>query len=208
MSLARAERHALADTALTLGPDAPTLCEGWTVRDLLAHLLVREHSPLGAAGIVVPALAGLTERAMRRTASEDFDVLVERFRHPRLTPAALAAVDARVNPVEFFVHHEDLRRARPGWSPRELTRHDEDVLWTMLRLTGRGLVGPAGVPVRVERTDTHDIATLRRGDEPVTVHGRPGEVTLFLLGRDQVHDVELTGPPERVARLRGAERGL
>lgn len=208
MSLARAERHALADAALTLGPDAPTLCEGWTARDLLAHLLVREHSPLGAAGIVVPTLAGLTERAMRRTASEDFDVLVERFRRPRLTPAALAAVDARVNPVEFFVHHEDLRRAQPGWSPRELTRRDEDVLWTMLRLTGRGLVGAAGVPVRVERTDTGDTATLRRGDGPVTVHGRPGEVTLFLLGRDQVHDVEVTGPPERVARLRGSDRGI
>ena len=208
MSLARAERHALADTARDVGPDAPTLCGGWTARDLLAHLVVREHDPLGAAGIVVPALSGLTERAMRRTAAGDFDDLVERFRHPRLTPAALAAVDARVNPVEFFVHHEDLRRAQPGWEPRRLTRRDHDALWRMLRLTGRGVVGSAGVPVRVERTDTHETATLRRGDEPVVVHGRPGEVVLFLLGRDQVQGVELTGPADRVARLRGADRGL
>jgi uncharacterized protein (TIGR03085 family) len=208
MSLARAERHALADTARAVGPDAPTLCEGWTARDLLAHLVVREHSPLGAAGIVVPALSGVTERAMRRTAAEDFDVLVERFRTPRLTPAAFAAVDARVNPVEFFVHHEDLRRAQQGWEPRLLTRRERDVLWTMLRLTGRGLVAAAKVPVRVERTDTHETATLRRGEDPVVVHGLPGELVLFLLGRDRTRGVELTGPPDRVARFRGTDRGL
>ncbi|WP_457207454.1 TIGR03085 family metal-binding protein [Nocardioides sp. P5_C9_2] len=208
MSLARAERHSLADTALAVGPDAPTLCGGWDVRQLLAHLLVREHSVLGAAGIALPPLAGLTERAMRRTADDDFDVLVERFRHPRLTPVALKAVDDRVNPVEFFVHHEDLRRAQPGWEPRELTRHDQDVLWTMLRLLGRGLVAKAGVPVRAERTDTHETATLRRGDEPVTVHGPPSELVLFLHGREQTFGVDLTGPTDRIARLRGADRGL
>ncbi|KRF36194.1 hypothetical protein [Nocardioides sp. Soil805] len=117
-------------------------------------------------------------------------------------------VDDRVNPVEFFVHHEDLRRAQPGWQPRALTRHDEDVLWTMLRLLGRGLVARARVPVRIERTDTHETATLRRGDEPVTVHGLPSELVLFLHGRDETFGVDLTGPLDRIARLRGAERGI
>lgn len=208
MSLARVERHALADTARALGPDAPTLCDGWTARDLLAHLLVREHSPVGAAGIVVPPLGGLTARAMRRTAAEDFDALVDRFRTPRLTPAALEAVDDLVNPVEFFVHHEDLRRAQPDWEPRRLTRHDQDVLWRAIRLLGRRLVASAGVPVRIERTDTHETATLRRGDDPVTVHGLPGELALFLHGRDQTRGVDLTGPLDRIARLRGADRGV
>lgn len=208
MSLARVERHALADTARSLGPDAPTLCGDWTARDLLAHLLVREHSPLGSVGIVVPPLAGLTERAMRRTAAADFDDLVDRFRDPRLTPVALKAVDDLVNPVEFYVHHEDLRRAQPGWEPRRLTRRDHDVLWNAIRLLGRGLVASAKVPVRLERTDTHETATLRRGDEPVTVHGLPGELVLFLHGRDQIRGVDLTGPPDRIARLRGADRGV
>lgn len=208
MSLARVERHALADTARSVGPDAPTLCGGWTARDLIAHLVVREHSPLGAVGIVVPPLAGLTERAMRRTAAEDFDALVERFRTPRLTPAAVKAVDDVVNPVEFFVHHEDLRRAQAGWEPRRLTRHDNDVLWKAIRLLGRGLVSSAKVPVRVERTDTHETATLRRGDDPVTVHGHPGELVLFLHGRDQTRGVDLTGPLDRIARLRSADRGV
>ena len=33
-----AERSELADLMLRLGPDEPTLCEGWTTRDLAAHV--------------------------------------------------------------------------------------------------------------------------------------------------------------------------
>src|SRR5688572_5613407 len=39
---ARAERSALCDTLLRVGPDVSTLCGDWTSADLLAHLLVRE----------------------------------------------------------------------------------------------------------------------------------------------------------------------
>ena len=45
MSLASRERAALSDDLLRIGPDRPTLCEGWKTRDLLAHLLVRERQP-------------------------------------------------------------------------------------------------------------------------------------------------------------------
>ena len=40
-----AERLALADLMAEVGPDAPTLCGGWTTRDLAAHLLLRERRP-------------------------------------------------------------------------------------------------------------------------------------------------------------------
>lgn len=128
MSLARSERHALADTALELGPEAPTLCGDWDARDLVAHLLVRERSLIGAPGIVFAPLSGLTDRAMRRAADKGFKEMVERFRNPRFTPVALPAVDARINAVEFFVHHEDLRRAQSDWEPRPLPRRDQDVI--------------------------------------------------------------------------------
>ena len=36
--MAQRERQQLADLMASVGPDAPTLCEGWTVRDLAAHL--------------------------------------------------------------------------------------------------------------------------------------------------------------------------
>ena len=212
-SLARRERLALCDTALALGGDAPTLCGGWDATRLVEHLLVREHSPLGAVGIVVPALAGLTERAMARAGRREFGVLVERLRHPGLTPYAFPPLERLLNTLEYYVHHEDLRRAQPGWEPRELDPLDQTRLWRALILAGRGLVRSAGVPVVVRRTDTGTAtgpasATLRRGDDPVVVSGPPSELALFLFGRDRVRGVELDGPPERVAALRGSDRGI
>jgi uncharacterized protein (TIGR03083 family) len=82
-SLAQSERQRLCDTALLVGPDAPTLSGAWTVRDLLAHLVVRESDPVGAPGIVVTPMAFLTERRMRRLARTDFADLVEKVRRPR-----------------------------------------------------------------------------------------------------------------------------
>lgn len=65
-AFARSERLALCETLRAVGPDAPTLCEGWLTRDLAAHLVLRESRPDAAPGIVVSALAGsvtLTGRA-------------------------------------------------------------------------------------------------------------------------------------------------
>src|SRR4051812_36111592 len=59
---ARRERTALRDTLRATGPDAPTLCEGWTARDLAAHVVVREHAPIGALGIWARPLAGYTAK--------------------------------------------------------------------------------------------------------------------------------------------------
>ena len=38
MSIAQRERAGLVEILRAVGPDAPTLCEGWTTRDLTAHL--------------------------------------------------------------------------------------------------------------------------------------------------------------------------
>ena len=113
-SLARRERAALCDLALEVGPEAPTLCGGWDVKDLVTHLLVRERSLLGAPGIVLPPLASLTDRSMARLARQDFTSLVRRLRGRGLTPLALPVVDELVNTLEYVVHHEDIRRAQPS----------------------------------------------------------------------------------------------
>ena len=207
-SLARRERLALCDLALALGEDAPTLCGDWSAKQLVEHLLVREHSPLGAAGIAVPALAGLAEREMARTGRRDFGVLVERLRTPGLTPYALPPVERTLNTLEYFVHHEDLRRAQAGWEPRPLDAADQDRLWRAIRFAGRGLVRPIGVPVRIRRSDTEAVATLRRGGDPVTVTGLPAELVMFLFGRDQARGLEFEGPPDRVRRVRRADLGF
>jgi uncharacterized protein (TIGR03085 family) len=207
-SLARRERLSLCDTALALGEDAPTLCGGWTAKDLVTHLLVRENRPLGALGIAVPGLGGMTERDMAKLGKQDFGVLVEKLRHPRLTPYAIPAVDRLLNTLEYFVHLEDLRRAQPDWEPRDLDRRDKSRLWSAIRVAGRGLVRPAGVPVTIRRSDTGDTAVLRRGDDPVVVTGLPSEIVLLLFGRDQVKGLDLQGPADRVAKLRRSDLGL
>lgn len=207
-SLARRERRALCDTALAVGEDAPTLCGDWDAKELVAHLLVRERSPLAALGIAVPPLAAAADRAMARQARRDFSVLVERVRRPGPIPGVAPVVEPLLNTLEFFVHHEDLRRAQPGWEPRDLDAADLDALWRGLRLAGRGLVRQAGVPLRARRTDTGDTITLRPGDDPVVVSGPPAEVVLRLHGRRQVRDVEAEGPEGALAQLRQASLGF
>src|SRR5688500_48871 len=146
LPLARRERHELCDQALVLGEDAPTLCGDWTAKDLVVHLLVRENNPLGSAGLVIGPLSGLTERALARLGKRDFAVLVEKLRDPGLTPYAVRPVEVVANTLEYFVHHEDLRRAQSDWQPRELDPADEDAIWRAVRLGGRTLARSVTVP--------------------------------------------------------------
>ncbi|WP_010474195.1 maleylpyruvate isomerase family mycothiol-dependent enzyme, partial [Streptomyces somaliensis] len=59
---AKRERLVLADLLEAVGPEAPTLCDGWTTRDLAAHLVVRERRPDAAAGVLLEPLRGRLER--------------------------------------------------------------------------------------------------------------------------------------------------
>jgi uncharacterized protein (TIGR03085 family) len=209
LPLVRRERHALCDTALAVGPDAPTLCGGWDARDLVAHLLVRENSMIGAAGITFSPLAGLTERAMKRAGRAPFPEMLKKLHDPGITPYRLPGVERLTNTLEYFVHHEDLRRAQPGWEPRALPAADEDELWKLLPGSAKLSTRKADVPIVVRRSDRPgQEATVRRGADPVVVTGKPSELVLFFFGRDQLHEVAFDGPPAAISRLRGAERGF
>ncbi len=207
--LVRRERHALCDTALALGPDVPTLCGDWTARDLVAHLLVRENSMIAAAGITVPLMAGLTERAMAKEARAPFPDMVKKLYDPGLTPYRLPGVERLTNLLEYFVHHEDMRRAQPGWERRELPAGDEDELWKLLPGAAKLATRKVGLPIVVRRSDRPGKeATVRKGDDPVVVTGRPSELVLFFFGRDQLDGVTFDGPPTATTRLQEADRGF
>ena len=206
--LARRERHALCDLALRLGEDAPTLCGDWTAKELVVHLLVRERHPVGGAGILVPALSGLADRAMERVGRRSFSELVDQLRTPGLSVFALPPVEVIGNTLEYVVHHEDLRRAQPGWEPRELPESDEETIWRRLGPMSHALARKVDVPLRLARSDADASRTVRPGADPATVVGRPTELALFLFGRAQVRDLDLVGPPETVASLRAADLGL
>ena len=141
--LAQRERRSLADLLLRVGPDAPTLCEGWTAADLAAHLVIRERRPDAGLGLVVPFLAGHT-RETSRTASVTGGVRGPGGRGPRRArpfPLRFSFIDEPMNTAEFFIHHEDVRRAQPGWEPREL---DPELERPVVEAPLHGPHGPQG----------------------------------------------------------------
>jgi uncharacterized protein (TIGR03085 family) len=207
--LAQTERAALCDTALQVGQDQPTLCGEWDVKDLVVHLLVREGSP-AAAGIVVKPLAKILDLEMRRVGRRPFIELVEKLRHgpPVWSPYAVPKLDATLNTLEYFVHHEDIRRAQQDWTARTLDADAEKLLWSMVRSAGKALTRSAPVGVSIENSVTGSRAVLKNGSPSVTVRGVPSEVVLFVFGRQAHSDVELLGDEADVARLRGSSLGV
>ena len=151
-TLAVHERQELSDLLDRVGPDAPTLCEDWTTRDLAAHLVLREGRPDAAVGILLPPLAGYTARVQRGVARRSWPELVEQVRSgpPRWSLMRLSSMAEKINGVEFFVHHEDVRRARPDWAPRSADPHRSSHLWQMLVRMGRMCYrkSPVGVVLR------------------------------------------------------------
>ena len=212
MTFAHDERLALCGTALTAGPDAPTLDEGWTVADLVAHLYVRESDPLAAMGIMVPPLAGLTRRHMDAALQRyGFEGLVQIVRNGpgRWSPLRLPGADEKANGTEMFIHHEDIRRGGDVVpAPRELGSVVEEALWRsagMAKLVFRS----APVGVVLERSDVSG-AELRAkaGTRTVTLVGKPSELTLFMSGRREAADVRLVGEPEAIATFDSVRGGM
>jgi uncharacterized protein (TIGR03085 family) len=203
---AQFERQALCDLFLEVGPEAPTLCDGWTAADLAAHLVLRERRPDAMPGVIVPALAGYTEKVQRQTRdSQPWEQLVAQVRSG--PPFPLRPIDEVVNSVEYFVHHEDLRRARPYWEPRTLSADQEDVLWTRLRQVGRVLARRSPTGLTVEAAG-HGVSWLKRAEPSVTVHGPPAELILLVYGRGGSARVDYEGDDISVERLRHASFGL
>lgn len=206
--LAQAERAALCDLLLEVGPDAPTLCAGWTTTDLAAHLMVRDRRPDVGPGLILSGpFAHHTARVTRRAAERvPFERLVTRIRSGPPWPIRL--VDGPVNLVEYFVHLEDVRRAVDGWAPRSGLDDLQDALWpfqksgTKLRTrrvqdVGLSIARPGGQPVAV-----------RSGSRQVTATGDPGELALFFFGRRDRSRVDLTGDPDGVSEVRTAPIGF
>lgn len=209
-SLARAERRQLCELLATLGPDAPTLPEGWTAHHLAAHLRLRETDPVAALGIFFPPMARITERRMARLMTTvDFDELVGLIADGPggANPMRLGRVDSAVNTLEFFVHHEDLRRGGDFVvRPRALDEATNDQLWelairTAVRKFMRMRLGVVLQRLRDGRP-ADEQAVVSIGRTPVTVLGEPGELIMWLFGRERAAEVQFTGPADGLARLR------
>jgi uncharacterized protein (TIGR03085 family) len=210
MTLARDERLALCALLDQTGPQAPTLCEGWTTRDLAAHLVLREHRPDAGAGVMGGPLAGYTRRVQRSlTKRTPYPRLVETIRTgpPRLSFFGIPGMDERTNVVEYFVHHEDVRRGAPGWEERPVSADLAEALWQRLGMA-KFVLRKAPVGIELVRDDLpadpgpRRVRITAKASTPVvTVTGSAAELTLWALGRTSAAQVRLEGSEAAIEKL-------
>jgi uncharacterized protein (TIGR03085 family) len=204
------ERAQLSDLFDELGPGAPTLLAPWTTRDLAAHLVLREHDHLAGPGLVLPgAWSRFAEQRRTALAVRDFEWLVATFRSGP-PPGFFRIPWVRRLPSlnEFFVHHEDVRRANGG-DPRTNEQAMDEALWRNLsrapwylarRLRGAGL--------ELHWAGTAKTVRARRGEPTARIAGPPGELLLYLFGRQGAAHVEVSGPAAAVEAVRRARFGM
>jgi uncharacterized protein (TIGR03085 family) len=200
-STAARERAELADLLDELGPDAPTCCEGWQTAHLAAHLAVRDRRwdalpGYGAEGLPFGSPLSrwshrLEDRLRSGTPYGEVVALV-RAGAPAWSPFAWPWVGDAINLAELAIHHEDVRRAQPGWEPRPLTHEQQDAFWPSVLFYGRLAAGRRPGSVLLRRSDATRVQKRFGSAEPCrTVEGEPLELLLWAGGREQVARVEV-----------------
>ncbi len=197
------ERAALADLLADLGPDAPTCCEGWTTAHMAAHLVTRDRRPDAMPGYALErtpvgsrAHAWSARLEDRLRTATPFPELVTRVRQgpPAWLPTSWPPVAALVDSAEFAIHHEDVRRAQPGWEPRALPLPDADRLWGAAQLFARTVAPRYPGGLVLQRSDVPGPGKrIRAGSDVTTVEGEPLEVLLWASGRRDVARVAVRG---------------
>lgn len=210
MSLTSAEliAHERAEMVRVLresDPSAPTLCEGWEARHLLAHLLLRESSVSYAAGVVGGPLGARTDRLTDELAEKladraEYDAALAQFAslpgHLKMRSRKPAA-DAAMNTIEYFVHCEDVVRADSAREPRVERREVQERIWADLIKRARTMVGkdykdglvleaPGYSPVAVT------VVAPPAGQVAKVLSGEPGELLLYLFGREEAAQVKVS----------------
>ncbi|NHU85223.1 TIGR03085 family protein [Kocuria sp. JC486] len=191
------ERRHLAALLRRVGPEAPTHCEGWKTRDLAVHLVERDSRPDILVGKFAPKLPVLGKRAK---AGDDalyalpWNELVARLEKPALLSAArVGPLDKRMNTAEFFVHHEDVRRAQETWHRRQLLLDEEKDLWASLQLMAKPLLRGEQDSILLVASGHGSISAGRGKTKRVQlVRGNPSELLLWAYGRRDAAEVVIT----------------
>ena len=206
MAWMETERKAMVRTLHATDPQAPTLCEGWNVSRLLAHLIMREERPWAMVGDGIRrdkpgqehSLNGLVAQAGTESGYRE---LVDRFAVGARGISPMRWGGDAVNLLEFFVHHEDIRRGAGEPEPRGLPEGEERELRRRLPLMARMsyLRSPVGVTLQLPGGEQ---ARVRRGEPAVTITGPVAELALHAMGRRSAARVDISGAPESVDRFR------
>jgi uncharacterized protein (TIGR03085 family) len=189
------ERRQICDLLLLVGPDAPTLCEGWTTADLAAHLFLREH------------FRRSTNEHIAAEKARGLPVVVARLRGGApLVPWRLPRLRTILNGMEYFIHHEDVRRAN-GYGPRTDIPDLDYFSWKMSGFFGRRLARSIR-PFGLELIAPDGARRTFGSGAPALLTGRPTELILFLGGRRSAAEVTLGGADDAIAAVEHAHMRL
>ncbi len=115
LEMATAERTDLADFLATLTPgqwETPSLCAGWRVRDVVAHVM--SFDGVSLLGMFRRAIRGrivhINQVSVDELASLTTEQLLDRLRS-QLRPQGLATTfGGRLALLDVTIHHQDIRR--------------------------------------------------------------------------------------------------
>lgn len=212
MAFNHIDRAHLVDALETAGPHAPTLCEGWLASHLAAHVVLRESAPLLAAGLLVPALAQRTDRAIDELAEASSDEagwadLVARVAAGPRGINPLAWGGDRANLVEFVVHTEDVRRGAGPAAQLERSAEHLDAIWALLRPAARLRYRKSGVGVVlvVPGGRRSRVRSPRGGAGTIVLRGSVVDLLLHASGRREASGVLVEGAPRDVEEFGATE---
>lgn len=201
MTFSQKERERLGALLLEIGPDAPTLNDGWLTRDLAAHLLIRERKTWKAGGMFVSALEGILDAEMEKQKARPYDEVVREWAGG--PPVWVKPFDSKINTAEHFIHHEDVRRGGGEIVPREFSKRVNEELLRWAERFGKLALKGSPVPVILTPPNLPPVTVgdsagvAERGDDVVRVTGEPGELLLWVSGRTDAAKADLSGAVEK-----------
>jgi uncharacterized protein (TIGR03085 family) len=187
-----------------VGPDARTLCEGWTASDVAIHLVLIERHPESWLGIPlgnrIPRTRRYFDGLVDTERARPWPELVERMRTgPQHGPWANAAIRNRMQFRELIVHGEDVRRAN-GIAPNDLGPAVREATWKKAKFFSRFVktAKPYGLEIADPEGRVH---RAREGVSYARVTGEPVDLLLYEFGRSDAASVTFSGDDDAIASL-------
>lgn len=180
----QSERQFTVDLLKKLTPEQwkkSTLCEGWTVEDLAAHLVSRERNIVSGMGLVVPGLHSLHDSRIAKIKAKGHEYILSKLKiYPWYMPAVL-------NTGEFYVHNEDFLRGELNMKRPEPNNEAQEILWNSLQglvRVKKSLVSDLGnVMLQDSKTSAVIIIANHNSTTDTAIYGRPSELLLYFYGR-------------------------
>lgn len=180
----------------------PSLCAGWRVRDVVAHVLSYDDlSPARSGALLLRGrltFGRVNDLALGRLANPSPDELIERLRRHPVPQGLTSGFGGRIGLVDGLIHQQDIRRplARPRSIPHQTLR--TALTFATWAPPLHGLWTARGVRLVAEDVDwSAGLGPEARG---------PGEAVLMAMVGRRGAAAELAGPGAEILRARERRR--